>query len=313
MSRRVACVFGGSGFIGRQIVRRLAAQGFRVRAAVRDTEAAHFLKPMGDVGQVVPIKIDITDQRRVAAAVEGCEVVVNAVGVLVESGRQNFSSIHAVGAANVAEGARAAGAETFLLVSSLAADPASPSAYGRSKAESETRTRFSFPDAIVLRPSVVYGQDDSFFNRFAAMTTFGPFLPVVGTKKFQPVFVDDVGDAAEVALGNPESRGKTYLLGGPGTYTMHEMLSLMLESMGRKRRLIQIPMGLASLMAVFAQLAPGKPLTPDQVRQLESDNVVPAGALGFAALGLTPEPLEAILPQVMSRFRNQYIHAFPAA
>ena len=151
------------------------------------------------------------------------------------------------------------------------------------------------------------------FAYSAGMTAFGPFIPVIGTKRFQPVYVDDVGDAAEAALASKASRGKTYLLGGPGTYTMHEMLAMMLDAMGRKRKLVQVPMGLASLMAAFAQFAPGKPLTPDQVHQLESDNVVPPGALGFAALGLQPEPLEAILPQVMARFRNPYIHAYPAA
>lgn len=311
MARRLACVFGGSGFIGRQFVRRLAAQGFRVRVPVRDPEGAAFLKPMGDVGQVVPFRGDVGDQRLVAAAVEGAEVVVYAVGALVESGRGTFSALHVVGPANVAEAARKAGAAAFLHISSLAADPASHSSYARSKAEGETRVRDGFPGAIILRPSVVYGPDDSFFNRFAKLTTWSPALPVIGTGLYQPVYVEDVGEAGMTAIADAALHGRTFSLGGPGRYTLRQLLAMMLALMGRRRALIQVPLPLAMLKAAFLQFVPGKPLTPDQVRLLETDNIVPDGAPGFDDLGMTPTALEAVLPHCLARYRNQYIHAYP--
>lgn len=324
MARRLATVFGGSGFIGRHLVRRLTAGGWTVRVAVRDPEGAAFLKPMGEIDQVVPILADVTRESTVRAAVEGAEAVVNLVGILYERGRRSFEAIHVTGAGNVAAAAKAAGARRLVHISALGAAKDSPSAYGRSKAEGEEAVRAAFPEATILRPSIVFGPEDDFFNRFAKMATILPFLPVFtgdglrprrieggigfdvygsGGPKFQPVYVGDVADAIMAGLESGAHAGRTFELGGPRVYSMKEIMELILRQIDRRRLLLPVPFPLGAVQAAFLQYMPKPMLTPDQVRQLRSDNVVSGREPGLAEIGITPTAAEVILPTYLSRFR----------
>ena len=302
---RLVTVFGGSGFIGRYIVRLLAQDGWRVNVAVRDAERAKFLKPMGDVGQVTPMAVSLRDPASVAAAVAGADAVVNLVGILYESGRQTFEAIHHQGARTVAEAAAKAGVVRLVQISAIGADPASPSLYARTKAAGEAAVRGAFPAATLLRPSLVFGPEDGFFNRFAGMARVMPALPLFGGGKtrFQPVYVGDVAKAVKRVLADPDCAGKTYELGGPTIYTFRQLMELMLKEIRRKRCLVGIPFGLARLKAHFLQILPVPPLTVDQVRLLERDNVAAVGAPGLAELGIKPTPVEAVIPSYLDRFR----------
>jgi uncharacterized protein YbjT (DUF2867 family) len=303
--RRVA-VIGASGFIGRYVVKRLAARGARVAAVVRDVEAALFLQPMGDVGQIARLGANILDDARLAAAIAGADAVVNLVGILHESGKQRFAALHATAPGRLGALAKAAGVKHVVHVSAIGADPASPAAYARTKAAGEQAVRASFPDAIILRPSVVFGPEDDFFNRFAALAQCAPALPLIGGGKtrFQPVYVGDVADAVMAALDDPASAGRTYELGGPRIYTFRALMELVLAETDRKRLLVPLPWALASLQAAFLELLPTPPLTRDQVKLLRRDNVVAAGALTLADLGIAPTAAEAILPGYMDRYRR---------
>jgi len=304
---RLVCVFGGSGFIGRHVVRRLAHAGDRVRVAVRDPEGAHFLKPAGTVGQIVAVPANLGHDGSIKSAVAGADAVVNLVGTLTSSGRQNFQTIHVDGPAAIAAAAQAAGVKSLVHVSALGADANSRSAYARSKAAGEEAVRAAYPAAVILRPSLVFGPEDSLFNRFATLTGISPFLPAVGSAHFQPVYVGDVADAIMAGLDNPALAGQTFSLGGPRRYTMHEIMAMVLTDTGRKRLIIDEPLWLAALQAVFLQIVPGPlKLTPDQVRSLAIDNTVPEGAPGLAALGISPTSAESIVPTYLSRFRNPY-------
>jgi uncharacterized protein YbjT (DUF2867 family) len=305
MAKRVT-VFGGSGFIGRYIVKRLAAEGWVVRIAVRDSVAAAFLKPCGNVGQIVPMHCDVRDQDSVAMAVSGSDAVINLVGILYQFGRQRFDAIHAEAAGRIARAAAAAGVKRLLHMSALGADPQSQSKYARSKAEGEAQVRAAFPGATIIRPSIVIGPEDGFFNRFARLAQMLPVLPLIGggVTRFQPVYVGDVADAYIAALKSEASAGKTYELGGPRSYTMRELMEIMLKIIRRKKRLVTIPYGLAEMKAAVLQLLPVPPLTRDQVKLLESgDNVVSGSAPGFAELGLQPQGIEAILPTYLDIYR----------
>ena len=299
-------VFGGSGFIGRYLVKRLAARGARVRVAVRDPEAAAFLKPMGDVGQVAPVATNIRNAASVARAVDGADAVVNCVGILFERGRQRFDAVHGAGAARIAEVAAAAGVERLVQVSAIGADLESSSAYARSKAAGEAAVLDAFPSASVLRPSVVFGPEDDFFNRFGALATILPALPLIGggETRFQPVYVGDVADAIVAVLDSAEAAGKTYELGGPRVYTFKELMQVVLEQTGRRRLLLPLPFGLAKFEAAFLQLLPTPPLTMDQVELLKSDNVVSADTPGLGDLGITPTSVDAIVPSYLFRYRR---------
>ena len=299
-------VFGGSGFLGRYLVKRLAARGVRVRAAVRDPERAGFLKPMGNVGQVMPVPADVRSDAAVRRAVEGADAVVNFVGVLYERGRQTFGAIHVEGARRVAAAAAAAGASRFVHISAIGADPESGSAYARSKAAGERAVAEAFPGATIVRPSIVFGPEDSFFNRFGAMARIAPALPLIGggETRFQPVYVGDVADAIVRILDDPETAGRTYELGGPRIYTFRELMQLVLQETGRRRLLLPLPFALAKLQAAFLQFLPHPPLTPDQVELLKRDNVVGAGAPGLAELGIKPTAVEAVIPTYMFRYRR---------
>jgi uncharacterized protein YbjT (DUF2867 family) len=302
-TRRVATVFGGSGFVGRYVVKRLARQGYIVRVAVRDPEAALFLKPMGAVGQIVPLFASVTNEATVKRAIEGADVLVNAVGILTESGSASFHAIHAEGAERIARIAAASEVARLVQISAIGADTASPSRYGASKGAAEQAVLCAFPSATILRPSLVFGQEDKFFNRFAEIARLSPIMPVIcGDTKMQPVYVGDVADAVMAALTSTTA-GKTYELGGPRVWTFREILAFILKQTRRNRRLLDIPMGIARFQASIMQHVPGKPLTPDQLLMLEKDNVVSDGALGLRDLGITPTPVELIVPAYLSRFQ----------
>jgi NADH dehydrogenase len=303
-TRNVATVFGGSGFIGRYVVKRLAAAGHVVRVAVRDTEAAMFLKPMGAVGQVVLLHTPITDRAAVARAIDGATLAVNLVGILAERRRGEFQRVHAEAAGTIATAAGAAGVRRLVHLSAIGADPAAPSLYARSKGEGERAVRAAYPAATVLRPSVVFGAEDRFFNRFGTMAQLLPFMPVIsGATKFQPVYVGDVADAVMVALTRADTAGQIFELGGPRVWSFRELLGFILKETHRNRRLIEIPMPLACLQAAVLERVPGKPLTRDQLLLLARDNVVSAGAAGLAELGITATPVELIEPALLRRFR----------
>jgi NADH dehydrogenase len=303
--RRVT-VFGGSGFIGRHVVRRLAAQGWVVRAAVRDPVAAAFLKPMGNVGQVVPMKADLTDEAAAAAAIAGSEAVINVVGILYERGRRSFTAIHVDGATRLARLAAEAGVQHFVQVSAIGADAGAEAAYGRSKAAGEVGVRAAFPAAVIVRPSIVFGPEDRFFNRFALMARFLPALPLIGggLTRFQPVYVGDVAEAIVRALADPAAAGRIYELGGPRVYSFKQLMALMLAEIGRRRLLLPLPWAIADLQAAVLEKLPLPLLTRDQVRMLKRDNVVAAGAPGFKELGIEPKTVESIIPTYLHMYRR---------
>ncbi len=314
MAARLVTVFGGSGFLGRYVVAELAKRGYLVRVAVRRPEAALFLKPAGDVGQITPVAANLRNTRSVETAVAGAWGAINLVGLLYERGRQRYAAVHVEGARRAAAAAKAAGAERFIQVSAIGADPNAPAAYARTKAAGEAAVLDAFPDATIIRPSILFGPEDDFFNRFAAMARFLPALPLIGGghTRFQPVYVGDVAAAIAGAIENPATRTRTYELGGPKTLTFKQLLELMLKEIGRRRLLLPLPFPIARLEAAFLELLPVPPLTRDQVRLLERDNVVTHGALTLADLGVTATALELILPTYLARFRPGGRHARPA-
>ena len=314
-------VFGGSGFVGSQIVRSLARSGARVRVAVRNPGRGYRLPMLGDVGQIEVAQANIRDEASVARALEGAEGCVNAVGVLFESGRQSFTDLHAEGAGRLARAAVAAGATRFVQVSAIGANADSSAAYARSKAAGEVAVREAAIFATVLRPSLVFGPDDQFFNRFASMAGLAPALPLIGggATRFQPVFVGDVGDAVAKAMDDPSAAGRTYELGGPGIYTFKQLMEIMLAEIGRGRALAPIPFPIAGLLGragnLMTSIGLPPPITGDQVEMLKSDNVVSPGALGFADLGIAPKALEPIIGTYLYRYRKggQYADLSAAA
>ena len=307
MARRQVTIFGGSGFIGRYVVERLADKGWTMIVAVRRPRQANFLKPLGDVGQIVPVRAPLQDEAAVRAACEGSEAVINLVGILFEAGAQSFGEVQALGAERVAKAAAAAGAKRMVQISAIGADESAGAEYARSKAYGEKAVREAFPSATILRPSIVFGPEDDFFNRFAAMARIAPALPLIGggQTKFQPVYVADVADAVVAALETPAAQGRTYELGGPRVYSFKELMELLLETIGRRRFLVPLPFGAARLQASVLERLPGPPLlTRDQVTLLEADNVVADGALGLRDLGIEPTACEAIIPSYLQHFKR---------
>ena len=304
-SRRTA-VLGGAGFIGRYVVQRLAARGDVVVVGGRHAENAKFLMTAGLVGQIAFVNATIDDEQVLPAFLAGSNAVVNCVGILAESGRQTFERVHYLGPARLARLAREAGVERLVHISAIGADPRSRSAYARSKAQGEAAVRDAFPTATILRPSIVFGPEDQFFNRFAAIAMISPVLPVIGggRTRFQPVYVGDVADAVLKCLEEPATAGRTYELGGPKIYSFRELIEVLLGEIRRKRLLIDLPFGAAAFQARLMSVLPSPPLTPDQVELLRSDNVVSSGALTLATLGITPTAVEAILPTYLDRFRR---------
>ncbi len=299
-------VFGGSGFIGRYVVKRLAQQGCVVRVCVRDTIAAAFLKPMGNVGQVVPMHLPITsDDAALRVAVEGADAVINLVGILTESGKRSFQALHADAPARLAKIAAEAGVSKFVHVSALGASAESKSSYARSKAAGEAGIRAAFPNATIFRPSIVIGPEDSFFNRFAQLANWSPALPLIGggETRFQPVYVGDLADGIVAALDKPEAAGKTYEAVGPTAYTFRQLMEYMLEVTAKHRGLIPIAWPIAELKAAVLELLPIKLLTRDQVTLLRSDNVA-TGAPALEALGVKPHAMEAVAPTWLAAYRK---------
>lgn len=309
MNGRTATVFGGSGFIGRYVVKRLAAAGARVRVATRDTEGAKFLKPMGAVGQIAPFAVNISDRASIKAAVDGADVVINLIGVLHEGGRQSFRMAHVEGPKAIAEEAAAAGVARMVHVSAIGADEASESRYAQSKARGEAAVKEAFPGVVVLRPSVVFGPEDDFFNRFATMARLAPALPLIdgGKTKFQPVYVGDVADAIMAAAEDVDGAtdGKVYELGGPEIMTFREVLEYIMAETGRKRILAPAPSRLMRPLAGIIEMLPiAPPITRDQLVLLQSDNVVSEGAATLEDLGVAPTAVAAVAPDYLGRHRD---------
>jgi uncharacterized protein YbjT (DUF2867 family) len=297
-------VIGGSGFIGRYVVERLAREGCLICIATRHPDRALFLKTCGDVGQVTPVAANIRDQQSIEAVVAGADAVINLVGILYQSGAQRFSTIQAEGAGRVAQAAAAAGVTRLVHLSAIGADRASPAAYARSKAAGEEAVRAAFPTATILRPSIVFGPEDDFFNRFAKMAMISPVLPLIGGRtRFQPVYVGDVARAVVSVLQRTDTAGQIYELGGPGIFSFRALLEMMLRQIDRRRYLIPLPFALASLQGALLQHLPAPPLTLDQVRLLKRDNVVDPKAKGLADLDIAPTPLDAVLPDYLDRYQ----------
>ena len=321
----IITVFGGSGFIGRYLVRQLAKQGWEIRIACRDLQMANILKTSGDVGQIVPWCCDVTQPDHVAAAVKGADAVVNLVGVLYETGRYSFASLHQRGAKAIAEASNAAGVKKLVHVSALGASSKSKSIYAQTKAAGEDAVKSAFPEAVIIRPSVLFGPEDGFLNLFAGISRFSIFLPVFGCSmipkirsnidgstldfygaggtKFQPVYVNDVADAIVASLSLPDAKGQTYEIAGPTIYSFKQIMEILLKYTNRKRLLIPIPFFVADLLAVFLQTLPKPLLTRDQVRLLKTDNVMSNKAKGLDNLGIKPTTLEMIVPTYLCRFR----------
>jgi len=307
---KLVTIYGGSGFVGRYIARRMAQAGWRVRVAVRRPNEAMHVKPYGNVGQVEPVFCNIRDDDSVRGVMRGADAVVNCVGTFDRKGRNNFQAVQAEGATRIARLAAEEGVSHLVHLSAIGADAQSASEYARSKAAGEAGILAHFPQAMILRPSVVFGPEDQFFNRFAAMTRVGPVLPVVGgDTKFQPVYADDVAHAAALGAEGSAAPG-IYELGGPEVATFRELMRVMLKIIRRRRLIVNIPFGIAAAMAwamelvqtVTFGLVPPQ-ITRDQVRSLRVDNVVSEGARGFADLDITPAAIEAVLPDYLWRFR----------
>jgi NADH dehydrogenase len=312
---RLAVVFGGSGFIGRNVVRELCKRGWRVRVAVRRPHHALFLRPMGAVGQVQLVQANVRSRPSIEAALVGADAVVNLVGILFQRGPQRFARVQAAGAAAVAELAARRGVPILVHVSAIGADPASRSLYARTKGEAERAVRAAFPAATILRPSIVFGPEDQFFNKFAAMlTATPPFIPIPiliggGRGKFQPVYVDDVADAVCAAIERPDAAGRLYELGGPRLYTFRQILGFIMCETGRRRMLLPVPFAFAPALGFIGEavgLVPffDPPITRDQIRLLRKDNVVAGAAGRIEDLGIAPETVEAIVPSYLVRFRK---------
>ena len=302
-------VFGGSGFLGRSVVRALAKRDYRIRVAVRRPELAGHLQPLGKVGQIHAVQANLRYPASVEAAMRDSHAAINLVGILSESGTQTFDAVQALGAGVVAKAAGAVGAR-MVHVSAIGADTNSLSGYARAKAAGEKAVLSAVPTATILRPSVVFGPEDQFTNRFASLAWVSPVLPLIGggLTKLQPVYVGDVATAVADAVDGKTKPGATYELGGPEVLTMREIIEIILATIERRRILVSLPFGLAKLQALFLQFAPGPlKLTPDQVALLRSDNVVSdaakAAGLTLEGLGIVPDSLEAIAPQYLWRFR----------
>jgi NADH dehydrogenase len=304
MDSRLVTVFGGTGFLGRHTVRALAKAGWRIKVAARRPARGFFLRPLGTVGQIDFVKCDISDADSVTSALAGSDAVVNLCGILFQQG-QTFEDVQADGPANVGAAAARAGVKALVHVSAIGADSESASEYAVTKAEGETRLREAFPGATILRPSIIFGPEDGFFNRFAEMARFLPALPLIGGGKtlFQPVFVGDVAAAIVVALNCDAAQGRTYELGGPTVYSFRQLMQVVLAETGRNRVLLPVPFAIAAIKAFFLQFLPNPPLTPDQVKLLRHDNVVAPKAPGLADLGIVPTTVEAEVPAYLWRYR----------
>lgn len=306
-NQKIATIFGGTGFVGKQIVRELAARGITIKVATRIPESAYFLKPHGAVGQIVPFACDYSDAQSVANAVKGADYVVNCIGILYEKGKTSkFQRAHVDIPAMIAKVCADEGVDQLVHISALGCESGT-SSYAKTKFEGEKAVMSNFPDATILRPSVIFGPDDNFFNMFAELSRYLPFLPLIGggETKFQPVYVGDVADAAIKALMSysPEYKGKIYELGGPDVVNFKEVYELLFKYTGRTRKLVALPFCVAKAEAVVLGLLPKPLLTRDQVESLKTDTIVSEGALDFESLGVTPTSMDLILPEYLSWYR----------
>jgi uncharacterized protein YbjT (DUF2867 family) len=308
---RLVTVFGGSGFVGRHVVRALAKRGWRVRPAMRRPDLAGHLQPMGGVGQIMPVQANLRYPDSVMRAVDGADAVVNLVGILFQTGKQSFDAVQAEGPRAVARAAVRAGIRDLVQMSAIGADADSPAAYARTKAAGEAAVLAEVPSSVILRPSIVFGPEDNFFNQFAGMARMLPFLPLIGggETKFQPVFVGDVAEAVALALEGKARAGVAYELGGPAVMTFRQVLDYILKETGRSRPLVPLPFAVAELQGRILELLPFRPLlTRDQVLMLKHDNVVSVAAMAegrtLEGLGVTPETVEAVVPTYLYRFRK---------
>jgi NADH dehydrogenase len=295
-------VFGGDGFVGRYIVQALLKAGHRVRVASRNPKRGWFLKAQANLGQIAYVAADITRPETLRHAVEGANAVINLVGIL----KGDFDAVHRQGAANVAAAARSAGVETLIHMSAIGADPESASDYGRTKGKGEAAIRAAFPAAVILRPSIIFGREDQFINRFAGLIRMLPVIPIIGgATKFQPVFVGDVAHAVAAIVNDPEAHAaKTYELGGPEIMTMTEVNRWIAEATGHERPMLELPDEVSGLLATMTGWLPGAPITRDQWLMLQSDNIVGVKARGLGALGIAPTPLEAVAPGWLVQYRK---------
>lgn len=331
MAKQLVTVFGGNGFVGRHIVQRLARAGHRVRVACRDPEAAIYLKPLGDPGQIVAIKANVGREEEVARAVKDADWVVNCAGILTSLGRNSFANVHEAGSGNVARAAKAAGARALVHFSALGASEDVQSKYAQSKARGEKAVLEAFPEATILRPSIIVGTEDAFFNRFAAISRWSPVVPIIGCPimpklkmvrgaqtqwlvpsfefcdfggtRFQPVYVGDVADAAMNALTQSAAQGEVFELTGPRVYTFRRLMELMLRETGRRRMIVPYPIPLAYVTALIAELIPGKPFTRDQVYMLKTGNVLTGEQKTIKDLGVDPRGIESVLPTYLRSYR----------
>lgn len=308
-SSKLVTVFGGSGFVGRHVVKALANRGYRVRVACRRPDLAGFLRPLGTVGQIQPIQANLRYPASIDRAIDGADAVVNLVGILYESGKQKFDSVQERGSRAIAQSAKERGVTTFVQMSAIGADAESDIAYAHTKGEAEKAVLEAIPTANILRPSIVFGPEDNFFNQFANMAKTLPFLPLIGggETKFQPVYVGDVAEVVAKGIDGALEPGATYELGGPDVASFKECLELMLEITMRKKTLLPLSFGIAKAQATVMQLLPKPLLTVDQVRMLENDNVVSEDAkkagLTLDGLGINSQSMQAILPTYLVRFR----------
>lgn len=308
---KLVTILGGSGFVGRYVARRMAQAGWRVRVATRRPNERLYVRTYGFVGQVEPVLCNIRDEASIRAVIRGADAVVNCAGILLESGKNTFSAVQAQGAGTVARVAAEEGVAHLVHVSALGAEAGTGSAYSRSKAEGEAAVLAAFPKAVILRPSIIFGPEDDFFNRFAGLTRFSPILPITaGATRFQPVYVDDVAEAAaKAAMG--EAAPGIYELGGPEAMSFRALMAMMLDMIRRRRVILDMPHWMASLVAagmgaaqwLTAGLFTNTLLTRDQIRDLAHDRVVAEGARGLKSLGIQPTPMDLILPTYLWRFR----------
>jgi len=307
MKKQTICIFGGTGFLGQSIIRELAATGARIKIATRIPESAYDLKLNGDVGQIVPFTCNYNDEQSIESAIDRCDVVINLIGILFEKGKSKFKKAHIDLPTNIATATKKQGVKKFIHVSALGVDEPE-SKYGKSKLEGENAIKDIFPDVTILRPSVVFGPDDGFFNMFAKLASVLPALPLIGggKTKFQPVFVGDIADAVKniVTEKSDKFKSKIYELGGPEIVTFKEIYEILLDEVNRKRALIPIPWAVAKMQGFVMGMLPKPPLTMDQVRSLKTDNIVKEDALKLTDLGVTPTAMGSILPQYLKCYKR---------
>ena len=309
-SDKIVTIIGGSGFVGRHAARALAKRGYRVRVACRRPDLAGHVQPLGTPGQIMPVQANVRYPASLAAACDGAFVVINLPGVLANRGAQSFEAVHVFGADASAKAAKASGAKVFIQMSALGADANSLSEYARSKAQGEALAKAAFPGAIVLRPSIIFGPEDNFFNQFAAMSRLAPALPLIGGghTKYAPVFVGDVAEAIAVLVDRAEASGNTFELGGPEIFTFKQLMQFTLDTIGRKRLLLPVPWTAAKILGSVLGLLPKALLTADQVELLKADCVVSEEALkegrGLESFGISPRSIQSIAPGYLYRFRK---------